>query len=341
MKIEFKKLFTINLSSNFYADNNSFDDVVIEPTSACADLFRKYRLEFRNTPQGAFLFYEGREKTPPTVSPVIEIKNEVTFIFRLKIKNPVFYDYANASDWQGGKIYFFKNTSYNTTGNIAINADLTSPLLNRPEKFKFEIERKDTDSLVTITDAAGGFIENIVVLKKQNPADSGKDFIDIDLSKRPDGEYKISHIGTTNELKCYKASQFEPQTFAYLHITYKHGAWTTDLNLQVFELNFKTKALVWKYEIHQWAGKKAASVIAANTVEIKDKAAAPVIFAPEGILDFPLTIKSNAAIELKNNPKRIQLVSGTKVLIDSLPNPTTNNFQKTVGGIIALMKITI
>jgi hypothetical protein len=341
MKIEFKKLFSIDLSSDFYADNSSFDDILIEPTNACIDLLRKYRLEFRNSAKGAFLFYEGREKTPPTISPMVEIKSETTFIFRLKVQNPAFFDYADASNWQGGKIYFFKNTDYTTVGNITVNADLTNSLVNRPEKFKFEIERQNIDSLVTITDASGGFIENIMVLKKQSPTDSGKDFIDIDLSKRPDGEYTIKHAGTTNELKCYKASEFEPDTFAYLHITYKHGAWTTAPGLQVFKLNFKVKSLVWKYEIYQWDGKKPSAVIAANTVVVIDKTTAPIAFAPEGTVAFPLTIKSGAAIELKDRPKIIQLLSGTKILVDALPNPTATNFQKTGGGIIALMKITI
>lgn len=341
MKIEFKKLFSIDLSSDFYADNRSFEDIVIEPTRSCLELLRKYRLEFRNSAKGAFLFYEGREKAPPTISPMVEIKQETTFIFRLKIQNPAFFDYADASDWQGGKIYFFKNTTYGTAGNIPVNADLGTPLVNRPEKFKFEIERQSTDSIITITDGSGGFIENIVVLKKQNPADTGKDFIDIDLSRSPDGEYTIKHVGTTNELKCYKASQFEPQTFAYLHITYKHGAWTTAPGLQVYTLNFKTKSVFWKYEIYQWEGKKPSAIIAANTLALEDKTAAPITFATEGTVAFPLTIKSDTAIKLKNSPKIIQLLSGTKVLITSLPNPTTNNFQKTSGGIIALMKITI
>jgi hypothetical protein len=342
MKIEFKKLFSIDLSSDFYADNGAFGDILIEPTNSCLTLLKKYRLDFRNSQRGAFLFYEGREKTPPTISPLIEIKQEVTFIFRLKIENPAFFDYAQATDWMGGKVYFFKNTIYNTTGDIAVNADLTNPLLNRPAKFKFLVELQNSDSMVQITDGLGGFIQNIIIPKKQSALPKEEFAVDIDLSQKPDGAYTIKHLGTSNELKCYKSNHFEPQTFAYLHITYQNGAWTTSATPQVFKLNFKVKSLVWKYEIHQWEGKPPIAVIVPSDVKIEDKSAVPIAFSVEGAVAFPLIIKSNSPIEFKNTPRRIQLLKNpNKTLIDLLPNPTTNNLQKTSGGIIALMKITI
>lgn len=338
MKTRYQQLFNISLASSFYKDKKINEDLIVEPTSYCLKLLSRYRILSKKISNGIALLYECSPLTnDATAFKPITVEEKFNFIVRLN--NADFWFYADVRNWESGKIFLLKNTTYSTTGNINIaSGALTNPILYRPMSFKYEVALESVEGLLEIRNSSGNVIKTLAVRAKSlSEASVVKEPISVNLNHYTDGPYAIRHISTSGNTdeKVYCSADFSNDTLAIIEITYRgDAAWTGVKPLQNFIISVDSRVADWYFDIR--IRKRAVSVIKASKLSIKHLNVLQEVkrtFSVDGLPDDAngvVKFKSDSKLSYSQMPMRLQLINtvNSKVVMDPLPLPSSIDLQK-------------
>ena len=339
MKLRYRELFKVSFATSYYVDGQAHNDVLLTPTLYCSRQMSRYKIISKKSSDGITLYYEASPLTNDATA-FKTIKTEEKFVFRAMVNNPELWYYADVNGWQQDKVYFLKNTVYNTTGNISIhNGALSNPVLNRPLSFIHELPLQAEQSLLEIRNAADILVKSIVIRGRKTDESAGKtEGFPVDLVTQGDGLYTLRHIkksGTTDQ-KAYCSSDCTPGTFAIVEITYKgNAAWTGVAPTQQFRINITTRPAEWVYEVY--IRPKPTSTLLASKLFIKHEPAGaePVqtfsVIVADDTAGF-VRFKSDALLKFSQRPMKLRLVTPDLVtpkdVISVLPGPSAQTIVK-------------
>lgn len=339
MKLRYKELFKVSFATSYYVDGQAHNDVVLEPTLCCTKQMSRYKIRSKKSSDGITLYYEASPLTNDATA-FKPVNVEEQFVFRAMVSNPDLWYYADVNGWQQDKVYFIRNTIYNTTGDISIlNGALNNPVLNRPLSFIYELPLQAEQSVLEIRDAANTVISSIVIRARKADEAAGKtEGFPIDLLTQADGLYTLRHLkkaGDTDQ-QAYCSSDCTPGTFAIVEITYKgNAAWTGVAPTQQYKINIATRPTEWVYEVY--LRPKPTSTLKASKLFIKHEpvGAEPVqTFTPVVVDDAAgfVRFKSDALLKFSQRPMKLRLVTPDlitpKDVIPALPGPSALTIVK-------------
>jgi hypothetical protein len=270
MKLRYEQLFGISLTSSYYSDSKTHEDLSVEPTGFCKRQMSRFKILSRKTFNGMALLYEC-SPVANDASAFKPISSEEKFTFKVKASNTDFWFYADVREWESGKIFLLKNPTYAATGNINIvTGALLSPIIFRPMEFKYDVALESTEGLLEIHSSTGTLIKSIIIRAKSPEEATGvKEQYIIGLKNYPEGSYTLRRItsgGTFNE-QVFCSADYSADTLAVIEITYKgDAAWTGQKPYQNYIVRIDSRQADWFFDIH--IRKKAVPAVTASKLAI-------------------------------------------------------------------------
>lgn len=163
MKIQFDKLFEVEIYHNYYSSGIS-QDFLIEPTIACQNQLKDYGLIFRQTGKGFAVFYEVAENGGGIHHPLKPIVEDAKFSFLLTSRNPYVINYTNLPlATQSNQMYYLHNLNNNQQNNqLLLTSDATTEFLSehdlielRSQFFQYRFESSNIYSEIEVIDELG------------------------------------------------------------------------------------------------------------------------------------------------------------------------------------------
>lgn len=338
MKLRFEQLFNIALTTSYYTDNKTHEDLIIEPTSYCQKQMSRFKILSKKTFDGMVLLYECNPLTNDATA-FNPIKKEEIFTFKVKVKNADFWFYADVQDWESGKIYLFRNPTYATTGDINIvTGALTSPIHYRPMEFKYDVALETVEGLLEIRNSNGTLIKTLVIRAKTATEAAGvKEQYLINLENYNDGTYTLRHITTSGNVdeQVYCSADYSSDTLAIIEITYKGDvAWTGVIPFQKYIINIASRSTDWFFDVH--IRQKAMPVALASQLSLKHLPIPPEVVKMFTVNDGPydatgfVQFKSSVKLSYSHKPMHLQLLKTGSIIpiMDPLPLPSPIDVQK-------------
>lgn len=337
MKIRYEQLFTVAVTTAYYADNLQHDDFVIEPTQYCQKQMSRFRILSRKTFDGLTLLYECSPFTNDA-TPFRPVSAEEKFTFKVTTANADFWYYADVNNWEKDKIFLLKNPLFNAPGTINVHSGaLNSAIAFRPMQFKYMVALENVAGLLQVRDTTGNLLKQQIVRAKTPAEPVGKkEEYFIDLQSFADGLYTIRHVTSGGDVdeQVYCSADHSADTLAIIEITYKGGvAWTGVKPYQKYTVNISSRATDWFFDIH--IRKKTVAAFVASQLSIKHLPTPPeplrtfsVVGIPDDVNGF-VQFKSNTKLSYSQKPMHLQLLKSlTSTILDPLPLPSSIAVQK-------------
>ncbi len=350
MNLRYEQLFGLGFTTVYYVDGQGHDDFVMEPTQYCKKQMSRYKILSKKTADGIVLFYECSPFTNDA-TPFRPILVEEKFTFKVTANNPNFWYYADVNNWEKDKVYFLRNPSYNTTGDISVlTGALSAPILFRPLEFMYDVLLDNVQGLLEIRDAAGILIKTMVIRAKTVSEPVGKkESYFINLKNYTDGLYTLRHIASGGNVdeQVYCSADYATGTLAIIEITYKGGVtWTGVAPFQKYIINISNRITDWFFDVY--IRKKPVPAVLASELSIKHipTGAEPVqTFTVVGAADDPhgfVQFKSDNQLEYSQGPMHLQLLKSlTDKILDPLPLPSSVTVQKNGPNLITKIIVNI
>jgi len=326
--IIFKKLFNISLKHEFYEDETC-NDVMLEPTQDTISKLRNYGLIFKNLANGGIVLFEA-EKSNGTTVPKIPIDSSLKFTFQFNLINRSFQNFTDiVSGSNPRSIYYFNNLSASVSGQVQtiLNSQVADPISLYDKSLMVE---KETTSIhyILLTD-----IESKIFKYYFKP---GSNNLVVDLSEIPKGKYDVaqfdindSQTGSITEIYC------DPEVAGNLPFGVFEVFIDETYDVEdpaTFLFNFKSRQTQWRYKVLKNIaspplGTDDFNATTLSVVHEPDNPADKIIFNAATGTD-PIIIGSQSIIKLKEKSvDKIRLKKNGDNLISNLPNASADKLE--------------
>lgn len=345
MKLRYKELFKVGFTTAYYVDGQAHNDVLLEPTAFCRKQLSRFHILSRPSADGITLYYEANPLTDDATA-FKPINQEEQFLFRAVVQNPDLWYYADVNGWKQDRVFFLKNTVYNTTGDISLlNGALNNSVLHRPLKFVHDVPLQAEQSVLEVLDAAGTLLKSVAIRARADDEEADKpEGVPVDLTTAADGLYTLRHrknSGDSDEV-AYCTADYRPGTFALVEITYRGDvAWTGVAPLQHYRVQLAARPTEWVYEVY--LRPKPMATLLASQLFIKHEpvGAEPVqtftVVTADDAAGY-VKFKSDNPLLFSQRPMRLRLVTPDLVtptdVLANLPGPSARTIVK-VGSALA------
>lgn len=332
MQRKFKLLATITMQHDYYNHTQQrLSDVVIQPLNSTQWLMRKYRILFRQTPNGAVLLAEYSPETDGSFQATIGIERPLWFSFVLLHKNPLFQNITGLPFFTcKQRQMYFSNTSLQLTTKAQALSNQqrvseTDLLPVFPKKFDYQLSKKYKQ--LHIENKEGGVVagtDNLRITENQH--------LPIDLSNEADGFFSLKNK-TKTVADFLALQQFPPNTLGYIDILLSPETINfidkKEENTLNYTIHFPLRETYWQYIIVRRNNNDIKNV---NIVDEQNKirfeneksvTSEDKVFVSKQKL--PLREAGDFSFKLINSNGKPDF---QKVIFEKLPYPPVNNIQK-------------
>jgi hypothetical protein len=259
------KAFSVVFDHSFFnnASTRLGEILQMEPTPSCAEVLRGARMVFRKTGVTGMVLYQSNSGNPG--SPMVNLTNNTFFNFTFSVKESVeFLNYSNLDDgaiaYKPGKvIYLFCKVGSSSSNLRTFTVSLLDAYARKKFNQQFSGFLPNESCSVLVKDAsdtavAGNFgvVGNgaATILADSN----GNLNVPIDLSKLPDGKYKIEITATAPQVFTFWAEDalVSKSPMGIVSIQYEDITKLTPVssaNVVRFDYNFLAKQTIWRYYV--------------------------------------------------------------------------------------------
>lgn len=271
MNINYKRLFNLNISHNYFMDGfNRF--VQLTPTVETETLMRNGNMLFKRLPRGITVLYRA---TDDEITPLVKMNSDQNFVFSLTaddisgLLNISNFDESVSRKYSSNKIIYFKNIPANATSNPngpeTINHEILDSLRAQLFSYSFKVAGNPATVKMRVDDTSG----TPVSIGKETDGtpfpttltldiSSNQDFNQsVDLRKKKKGRYKISILNSGDNSLIQEEEFYSDDILAsekplgITEIIYENATDHIYDDTEEYNLQFNRAASTWKYYIIQ------------------------------------------------------------------------------------------
>ena len=342
----FGTIFTIEFLHSYYK-NRLCSGLTLKPTEECQRVLQQHRMFFKETPRGGLVVGELK-KEGDSLKPSVKIKEDTSFVFRVLLDNPFFWNITDVDlqKVRPSTVFLFENTdtsSIDASGTITIHRGrLSEPVRVSDKLVRYSLEGLDVATLF-VYDRKERVVFGTIVKPEE-------DALTVDMTGHPEGLYRIKAYSSSGAmLKDDKvfvtSSATEPTPFGFVVVRFTPSILSDDRAEYTFRVEFSSREINWTYRINL---KNSGGLHPIDVSKLRI-VRAPVRFSKrvsgtgaERLVEFT----SESPIELKEEPYRdIKLVEQEgdreEVIIKNLPNPDIHRLEKDERGLKSIIYLTI
>ncbi len=348
MRIEYSKLFKVDIHHDYYSDVIS-KDFEIEPTDICKWQLANYGLIFKKMKDGFIVLYETDNSNTP--HPKREFDNSVKFSFKLIPKKLHVVNYSNLSHTsKSNQIYYLHNLNNNRQNINGVDFLLLNDnaggfflssrdqIIIKPHFFQYREDNAALSAVVEIDGDSGNVIpaRNVLVIE-------GILNYTVNLRHHEPGKYTLK-VNGENRLVFYACDELKTDNIFGIIDIYCHPDMNNDyafvmqngdISAKIYTLRIQRRETIWRYFL-VLKNRPNADDLSINYSN------GPVIFAaqPEEILSdgqravpfissvpIPLqkTVITGISLDKANGNSLKQLIENLPNAPVSIINPDLNN----------------
>jgi hypothetical protein len=350
MSSYFETVIQFDVFHSFYNDNRC-KDLIVEPTSECALLLRRFRLLFKKTLSGMVVIGEKRNigtEAVPVLVPFIDIPPREKFYFTITSLRDDFLNITDADmeALAGGKKFYLQNSMVApvVNGNVAtFTVHNNTPLIRAVElgstAFYAPVLIAEDPVKLRLLNADRITVTEITVPRNSASEITAETLLmtDADL---PEGLYTLEQIDATAAITSsreYFLTDPKPgkRILGILCVDYNHFVELHQDKEVRMETYLANRAVRWVYRVEIEKYKEPAEVpftyqaanifLNNNTNTVPSVGSAftkTILIPPDPNDNVKIRFRSNNLIPIRESPyKDVRLMNSGLSLIDHLPTP--------------------